>query len=187
MEFYKYHDFDTMTDSATNGFYKMTTITTTTKSSSRNSKMSNSHTEYNTHTTHITSSSSSPSSSSVALMQRPSGGPIPDSVYVEKLQAILGPEFPAVPIPMEPTPLIGVIYMGTSANAENKKLLKSLGIRHLLNCAGTTITNFRRKSRKLTSSSTIKTYEEIYAEDMEDYEIRSHFDQVSSSVYIHGY
>jgi hypothetical protein len=107
-----------------------------------------------------------------------SGGPVPDNVYVEKLQAILGPEFPAVPVPLEPTPLIGVIYLGTSANADNKKLLKSLGIRHLLNCAGTTITDFRRKSKKMTSSSSIKSYEEIYAEDTEDYEIRSHFDQV---------
>lgn len=186
VDIYKFYDTDNMMldgggGGGGNGFYKMT-VTTTNSSISRGGGTGGS-IKSNGTTTHVSrtsviSSSGHSTTTSTSAPRGPHGGPVPDSVYVEKLHAILGPEFPAVSVPHEPTALIGLIYLGTSANADNKKMLKSLGIRHLLNCAGTTITNFRRKSKKVTSSSTVKSYEEIYAEDTEDYEIRSHFDQV---------
>ena len=63
-----------------------------------------------------------------------------DGVYLEKLQNIFSGSL-YVGVPYEPTHILGNVYLGTQANAENLDTLKRFKIKYVLNCAGMIYTN----------------------------------------------
>ena len=55
-------------------------------------------------------------------------------------------EYPRVRPPQAPSDLLPYLFMGSLKNANDVQLLKSLGITHVLNCAGSANLNFNVNS-----------------------------------------
>ena len=58
-----------------------------------------------------------------------------DDQYEEMMREILLAE-PVRGVPTQPTRLLDHVYIGSQSNAESLRLLRSLDITHVLNCAG---------------------------------------------------
>jgi protein-tyrosine phosphatase len=102
---------------------------------------------------------------------------IPDRVYIDKMEKILG-SFPNIGVPPEPSVVAPMVYLGTSANAENISLLKSMDIKYLLNCAGSgNVYKFRRYKEMYTPETGVMGYQELILEDYEDSKIRPYFER----------
>ena len=59
----------------------------------------------------------------------------PDDQYVDLMRTILRSD-PLHAIPANPTRLLDHVYVGSQSDAENLGQLRSLGVTHVLNCAG---------------------------------------------------
>ena len=83
---------------------------------------------------------------------------------------------------VEPSAVVGCVYLGTSANAENIALIKSLGINYILNCAGGHPLGLRRQRAKYPPESGVLGYEELRIEEWEDSDIRSWLDRAHNLI-----
>ena len=57
-------------------------------------------------------------------------------MFTQKMEDLLSSS-QYIGVPPDPTNVLGHVYIGTQANAENFDLLKRWRITHVLNCAGT--------------------------------------------------
>ena len=98
-----------------------------------------------------------------------------NEVYLEKMQNILS-AYPCIGTPREPTALNdGNVFVGSTANAENIPLLKSMGITYILNCERSGLIPFKRAKDIYPKDCGILGYEEIPLEDDSYCNIRSYF------------
>ena len=105
-----------------------------------------------------------------------------DDEYIEKMRAILSAS-PILGVPREPTAISGGVYVGSTANAENIALLKSMHISHILNCAGDKMSlKYRRIRQFYTPESGVQGYEELPIQDSEFADIRSYFDRAHAFI-----
>ena len=58
-----------------------------------------------------------------------------DDVYADKMREILVGE-PCRGVVTEPTRLLNHVFIGSQSNAEDLRLMRGIGITHVLNCAG---------------------------------------------------
>lgn len=94
-----------------------------------------------------------------------------DEAYVDRMRSALGAS-PSVGVPPKPSLVYTNVYVGTTANAENIPLLKSMGITHVLNCGVLpTSLHFRNVRRVYGESGVIRGYEGLYIEDSEDFDL----------------
>ncbi len=107
---------------------------------------------------------------------------VPDSVYVERMIRILSAA-PCLGVPPDPSNILGHLYLGTSANAENLAQLKANRITYLLNCAGTgSNANFKRVRDLYPPESGIMGYQELILEDTESANARHHFERAHAFI-----
>jgi len=99
-----------------------------------------------------------------------------DDEYAQKMEKILS-AYPTVGVPRDPSMIATNVYIGTNANAENTKLLSSLGIKYLLNCDGGSYVRFKRYRDLYEPDAQIVGYDEVPAEDREDFHIRAFFEK----------
>ena len=105
-----------------------------------------------------------------------------DDEYIDKMRAILSAH-PILGVPREPTAISGGVYVGSTANAENMPLLKSLHISYILNCAGDKMSmKYRRVRQFYTPESGIQGYEELPIQDSEFADVRSFFDRAHAFI-----
>ena len=78
--------------------------------------------------------------------------------------------------------MISTVYLGTTANAENIPLLKSMGITYILNCAGGHPLGVRRNRQKYPPESGVKGYEELAIQEWEDESVSSWFDRAHTFI-----
>jgi len=99
-----------------------------------------------------------------------------DDEYAQRMEKILS-AYPTIGVPREPSMIATNVYIGTNANAENTKLLRSLGIKYLLNVDGGSYVRFKRYRDLYEPDTQIIGYDEIPAEDREDFNIRAFFEK----------
>ena len=102
-----------------------------------------------------------------------------DQPYQERVRDILLAE-PCRGVPVEPAQLISHVYIGSQANAESLRLLRRLGVTHVLNCAG-----FKgpRKQPEVSPYEGLGIdYHEFKAEDVDTYDIVQHFREAFSFI-----
>jgi len=105
-----------------------------------------------------------------------------DGVYVDKMAKILGAS-PNIGVPPEPTCISGSVFLGTSADAENLAMMKALRITYVLNCAGGVgVYSYKRVKDLYGPDTGIQGYEELYADDSENYDIRSCMDRAHAFI-----
>ena len=104
-----------------------------------------------------------------------------DDEYAQRMEKILS-AYPTIGVPRDPTMIMNNVYIGTNANAENSKLLKSLGIRYLLNMDGGSYVRFKRYRDLYEPDTQVVGYDEIPAEDREDFNIRAFFEKAISYI-----
>jgi len=97
-----------------------------------------------------------------------------DDVYYELMHAILIGDPLRGGVVSEPTQLLSHVYIGSQANAEQLRLLRHIGVTHVLNCAG-------YKGRRTSYASPYDgcgiEYYEFQAEDSDRYNITQHFSE----------
>lgn len=97
-----------------------------------------------------------------------------DAEYFQRIREILAGE-PSTGVERNPTRLLPHVYIGCQNNAENLRLLRRLGITHVLNCAG------YKGPRPFPETSPYAgyaiDYHEFKAEDDECYDISRHFNE----------
>ncbi|KAK2149882.1 hypothetical protein LSH36_433g03172 [Paralvinella palmiformis] len=95
-----------------------------------------------------------------------------DQPYVERVRDILLAE-PCRGVSTEPHQLLSHMYIGSQNNAENLRLLRRLGITHVLNCAG--FKGQRKQPERSPYDGLNIDYYEFKAEDYDTYDIVRHF------------
>ena len=100
-----------------------------------------------------------------------------DQPYVERMREILLAE-PCRGVPTEPHQLLSHVYIGSQSNAENLRLLRRLGITHVLNCAG--FKGPRKQLERSPYEGLNIDYYEFKAEDYDTYDIVRHFHEAFS-------
>jgi len=93
-----------------------------------------------------------------------------DKLYVNKMQDILS-AYPCMGVPSHPSLISPGVYLGSSVNAENINQLKKLGISFILNCDGGRYIRFRQLRDRYAAEESIKSYQELPAEDREDFDL----------------
>ena len=73
--------------------------------------------------------------------------------------------------------LLGSVYLGSEANAENIPLLKALGISFIVNCGGGRHFTYRRMRKLYESGTGILGYEELGGDDDDDCVVTSIMDR----------
>ncbi|KAK2143245.1 hypothetical protein LSH36_860g00004 [Paralvinella palmiformis] len=96
-----------------------------------------------------------------------------EAPYIAHMQSVLPFSFL---FPSEPTKILDHLYLGSEQDATNLKLLKELGITHIVNCASV----YCQTGPSLYGSSV--KYLAFEAEDDSDYDIMQHFPQVFSFI-----
>lgn len=104
---------------------------------------------------------------SVAAMEQQFQDELCEAPYIAKLQKVL---HSVSRWPSGPSQVLEFLYLGGEEDASNLKLLESLGITHVINCASSYI-----QTSQDFYGPAIK-YVEYDAEDDEDYQIMQHFD-----------
>ncbi|KAK2152071.1 hypothetical protein LSH36_340g01035 [Paralvinella palmiformis] len=95
-----------------------------------------------------------------------------DRFYLRRMKEILD-AFPNKGPPYCPVQLCPHVYIGSQRNADDLEGLRSLGITHVLNCAGTRRFDLSRSPYPISSG--VKGYLMIPAEDHDQYDIMQHF------------
>jgi len=101
--------------------------------------------------------------------------------YVNKMRDILS-AYPCMGVPAHPSMITERVYLGSSANAENIPLLKKLGINFILNCDGGRYIRFRQLRDKYGAEESIKSYQELPAEDREDFDMLPCFQKANGFI-----
>ena len=95
-----------------------------------------------------------------------------DYIYLRQMKTVLDSPPNRGP-PQMPTQLAKHLFIGTLKNADDISLLQTLGITHVINCAGTR--NFDLTKSPYSNDSGITNFFMIPAEDHADYDIMHHF------------
>ena len=104
-----------------------------------------------------------------------------DAECMDQMQAILT-EGSCSRLPSEPAQLLPHVYIGSQHNAESLRLLRRLGITHVLNCAGY---KGPRKNPDVSPYEGLDIeYYEFKAEDTDRYDMRQHIPEATS--YLNG-
>ena len=104
-----------------------------------------------------------------------------DLAYLRKINAVLcGYPTRGSGRPQNPTQLLSHLYIGNQDNARNTRLIRSLGITHVLNCAAVVSRDRDTKSLVYDKDSGIQGYQEFAARDHVKYHIMQHFDQAKA-------
>ena len=117
----------------------------------------------------------------VALLETPSHASSDDDEYLGKVQDILS-AFPCIGVPREPSKIMSSVFLGSSSNAENLSLLRSLKISYVLNCAGGNPVAFRRIREFYQPEENILGYDELPLEDDDLFDIRQYFVRAHSFI-----
>ena len=97
-----------------------------------------------------------------------------DAEYVQRVREILAGE-PSTGVERNPTRLLPHVYIGCQDNAENLRLLRRLGITHVLNCAG--FKGPRPYPETSPYAGYAIDYHEFKADDDDCYDISRHFNE----------
>ena len=94
--------------------------------------------------------------------------------YINKLNSLLHRSFG---FPHGATELFDFLYLGSEDEATDLKLLETLGITHVINCASGYVS-----TGKEFYGDSIQTYVEFDAEDDDCYNIMQHFDETFKAI-----
>ncbi len=94
-----------------------------------------------------------------------------DEVYADKIREIISADLGGRSV--EPAHLVPHIYLGSQRNAESLRLLRKLGVTHVLNCAG--YKGPKQFPEKSPYQGLSIDYYEFKAEDHDCYDITQHF------------
>ena len=97
-----------------------------------------------------------------------------EEYYLDKLQRLSG-AFPHVGAPHEPTKICNGVYLGSTANAEDTRLMRRLGITHVINCSAPRKMIIKDNHPFDGRETGIVGYMSIDTRDDENYEMRAHF------------
>lgn len=104
-----------------------------------------------------------------------------DEAYIEKVQGLLS-AYPYYGVPPEPSQVTPGVYLGSTANAENIHLLKTIGITHILNCAGGLPIGLHRRRGRYPPETGILGYEELLIEEWEETDVRAWFEKAHNII-----
>ena len=90
-----------------------------------------------------------------------------DDVYVDRLRELLS-AFPSVGVPPAPSPIYPGVFVGSTANAENLGLLRSLRISHVIDCSASQSALHRRRVAAAYRHSSVRQHVELWLDDDDD-------------------